>query len=54
MELSPLAKKRLARIGEPSKKEKETLKHSQDLSSLRQTPELFSAVVCQFVRWLGG
>jgi hypothetical protein len=34
MELSPLARERLARIGEPSEEEKERLRHSQELSSL--------------------
>jgi len=34
MELSPLAKERLAKIGEPSKEEKEKLRHSKELSSL--------------------
>ena len=34
MELSPLAKERLARIGEPSQEEKDNLRHSQELSSL--------------------
>ena len=34
MELSPLAKERLARIGEPSEEEKERLKHCQKLSYL--------------------
>jgi hypothetical protein len=34
MELSPLAKQRLARIGEPSQEQKKRLRHSQELSSL--------------------
>lgn len=34
MELSPLAKERLARIGEPSQEEKDKLRHSQEISSL--------------------
>jgi len=34
MELSPLAKERLARIGEPSEEEKERLRLSQELSPL--------------------
>ncbi|MDY7019532.1 MAG: hypothetical protein SU899_05630 [Chloroflexota bacterium] len=34
MELSPLAKERLARIGEPSQEEKDELRHAQELSSL--------------------
>jgi len=34
MELSPLAKQRLAKIGEPSKEEREKLRRSEELSSL--------------------